>query len=95
MEHLMSSPRINITVPEKLAEFVNRRAELGGFTSPGEFVRHLIREEQNRELAQLNAMIQEGIDSGPSERTPKQIFAAIDKELDDIQKKAKRKRKKS
>lgn len=90
MESLMSGTRLNLTIPEQLADFARRRAKSGGFTSTGDFLRHLLREEHSRELAQLNAMIQDGIDSGPSKRTPKQIFAAIDKELDVMEKTQKR-----
>ena len=86
----MSSTRLNLTIPEQLAEFAHRRVKSGGFTSTGDFLRHLLREEHGREIAQVNALIQEGIDSGPSKRTPKQIFAGIDKELNAMERAATR-----
>ena len=77
----MSGIRLNVTVPEQLADFARERVSSGKFTTQSDYVRHLIREDHRTELRYLNKMIQDGIDSGPSNQTPKQIFNEIKKDI--------------
>ena len=78
----MSGTRMHITVPEQLAEFAQRRVASGNFTTPSDYVRYLIREDREREVAKLNQMIQEGIDSGVSKTPPEKFFAQLAKDID-------------
>jgi len=41
----MSLPRIKLTLPPDLREYVDRRVLLGGFVNAGEYMRHLIRSD--------------------------------------------------
>ena len=91
----MATIRFNVTVPEALAEHAKTRVKSGIFRDKSDYFGHLIREDKERTELVVNQLIQDGIDSGPSKRTPKQIFAAIDKELDGMQKKVSRKKTKS
>jgi len=55
---------LNISLPESLREYVESRVESGGFSTASEYLRDLIRADQQREqkLAQLCQDIQVGID---------------------------------
>jgi Arc/MetJ-type ribon-helix-helix transcriptional regulator len=50
----MSLPRIKLTLPPNLREYVARRMALGGYVNAGEYMRQLIRsdatEQQDRRL---------------------------------------------
>jgi antitoxin ParD1/3/4 len=59
---------INFSVPDDLREFVDERVARVGFSTPSEYMRHLIREDRKRAAQeQLEALLLEGLDSGPSE----------------------------
>ena len=62
---------MNVSMPDELREFVDSRTKLGGFSTPTEYVRHLIREDRKRETERrLEALLLEGLDSGePVEAT--------------------------
>ena len=56
--------------------FVNARVAEGQYSDAGDYVRELVRLDQEyaRKLAELRQAIQEGIDSGVSDRTVEQIW---------------------
>lgn len=61
---------LNVSMPESLREFVDKRTEQGSFGTPTEYVRHLIREDQQREAARrLEAKLLEGLDSELSDES--------------------------
>ena len=41
----MSLPRIKLTLPPDLCEYVDRRVALGGYVNAGEYMRQLIRSD--------------------------------------------------
>ena len=52
---------------DDLRHFVDKRTKAGGFSTPSEYVRHLIREDQSRESDRLlEALLIEGLESGPA-----------------------------
>ncbi len=57
---------MNVSLPEELKNFVDAQAERGGYGSTSEFVRDLIRREQDRQ--RLRALLLAGASSpsGPS-----------------------------
>lgn len=58
---------MNIAIPEQLKSFVQRQVELRGYSSVSEYVRDLIRGDQERQtVATLEAEILKGLESGPS-----------------------------
>lgn len=67
---MMQEP-IQIALPEALKEFVLKQAAEGGFSNPGEYIRELIRADQERRSQErLESLILEGIESGdPREMT--------------------------
>ena len=58
---------MNISLPESLRRFVERRAATG-FGSASEYIRTLLREDQKRSAQEhLEQVLLEGINSGPAE----------------------------
>ena len=58
---------LNVSVPVAMKKYVQERVKTGGYGNTSEYVRELIRGEQKqRAQAELEALILEGINSGPS-----------------------------
>lgn len=58
---------LNVSVPVAMKKYVQERVKTGGYGNTSEYVRDLIRGEQKRRAqAELEALILEGINSGPS-----------------------------
>lgn len=55
---------MNISLPDELKLFVDQQVGSRGYTSSSEYVRELIRREQDRE--KLRGMLLEGLQSGPA-----------------------------
>ncbi len=53
---------MNVSLPEELKKFVEAQVEEHGYVSSSEFLRELIRREQDR--AQLRGLLVEGMESG-------------------------------
>lgn len=64
----MSMTSMNVSLPEELKQFVEAQIK-NGYSTPSEYVRELIREDQKRRAKEkLNMLLLEGLDSG--EGTP-------------------------
>lgn len=63
--------QMNVSIPEKLKAFVESRVAEGDFSSSSDYVRDLVRRDQqhHEQLERLRADIQAGYDSGISERS--------------------------
>lgn len=56
---------MNISMPDDMRRFVKERTKQGGFSTPTEYVRSLIRADRERiDKQRLEAMLLAGIDSG-------------------------------
>ena len=67
-DRILHVSSINFSVPDDLREFVDQRVARAGFSTPSEYMRHLIREDRKRAAQeQLEALLLEGLDSGASE----------------------------
>jgi antitoxin ParD1/3/4 len=68
----MSMTSLNISLPQPLKNFVEERVKEGGFSPPSEYVRELLREDQQRRAEEkLEALLLEGLNSGkPIKITP-------------------------
>ena len=66
----MATVRKSLTITEAQEQWIKLQIENGGFANDSEYMRHLIRmdEERNREYLITKAAIQEGYDSGVSPR---------------------------
>ena len=59
---------LNVSLPDHLARLLAARAVKDGFRDPSQYVEALIRQDLRRESNRaIEAMLQDGIDSGPSE----------------------------
>lgn len=68
---------LNVSLPEAMKDWVEAQAEIGRFGSASDYVRDLIRRDQEKidGLAQLQTLIAEGFDSGVSERSLDDVLA--------------------
>jgi antitoxin ParD1/3/4 len=56
---------MNIALPESMKQFVQERVSAGGYSSVSEYMRELIRaDQQRRREGQIDALLLEGLDSG-------------------------------
>ena len=63
---------LNISLPQTLKDYVEHQVESGGYSTPSEYVRELLRQDQDRRAEQrLEALLLAGLSSGdPIEITP-------------------------
>jgi antitoxin ParD1/3/4 len=58
---------MNISLPEDLKNWVEEQVTRDSYGTASEYIRHLLREEQKRQArAKVDALLLEGIRSGPS-----------------------------
>jgi len=57
---------MNVSIPDQMKAWVEERTRDGSFSNASDYVRHLIRrdQERSRAVAQIQAAIAEGIESG-------------------------------
>ena len=78
----MGTTRKTITVTDQLDAWIKARIASGRFTNDSEYIRHLIRrDEQQEKLAALQSAIHEGLDSGVSDRSVPQIVETAEARL--------------
>ena len=79
----MATTRKTITLSDQQDAWVKVRVASGDYTNDSEYFRDLIRrdQEQNAKFQILKAAIQEGLDSGESERTVPQIMKEVELRL--------------
>ncbi|MCX7545591.1 type II toxin-antitoxin system ParD family antitoxin [Marinicella gelatinilytica] len=75
----MATIRKTITLTNQQGDWIKSRVEDGQFTNESEYVRDLIRRDQQRnsELEALRAELIKGEQSGISSRTPDDIIKAV------------------
>jgi antitoxin ParD1/3/4 len=68
----MSLSSLNISLPQSLKDFVENQVQQHGYSTPSEYVRELLRQDQKRRAEdQIEALLLEGLQSGdPIEITP-------------------------
>jgi len=73
----MGTIRKTITLTEKQDEWVKTQIDNGDYTNDSEYFRDLVRrhQEQAAKLKTLKNAIQEGLDSGVSEKTVGELWA--------------------
>ncbi|HBM60554.1 type II toxin-antitoxin system ParD family antitoxin [Salipiger marinus] len=60
---------MNVSIPDPMKAWVEERARDGSFSNASDYVRHLIRRDQDRAraVAQLQTAISDGIESGEAQ----------------------------
>ena len=76
----MAAIRKTITLTKKQEEWINAQSAHGDFTNDSEYLRDLVRrgQEQNARFQALKAAIQEGINSGVSNKTVNDIMGEVE-----------------
>ncbi len=71
--------RKTISITDEMEAFIRSRVASGDYANDSEYIRDLIRREKARKQAEeeLRAMIQEGLDSGPSDKTVEDIWQEV------------------
>ncbi len=79
----MSTVRKTLTFSDQQDQWIKAQIKDGDFTNESEYIRHLIRQDQERKakLQDLRAAIQEGIDSGVSNRPVSEVMRAVEERL--------------
>lgn len=74
--------KISFSLDADQEAFVNERLAEGQYGNASDYVRNLIRQDQEyaRKLAELRQAIQEGIDSGVCDQTVEEIWAEAEAE---------------
>lgn len=77
----MGMTSLNISLPQELKDYIEQQSH-HGYSTPSEYVRELIREDQKRRAKEkLDALLMEGLQSGPP-------LAADEAFWEDLRKKA-------
>ncbi|MCF6302499.1 MAG: type II toxin-antitoxin system ParD family antitoxin [Devosiaceae bacterium] len=69
---------MNVSLPDPMKEWVNTQTETGRYGNASDYVRDLIRRDQEKhdKIAQLQRLINEGFESGVSNRSMDEILQA-------------------
>lgn len=72
----MATIRKSITFTQQQDQWIKEQIEKGDYTNDSEYLRDLVRRDQAKQqnLEELRAAIQEGLDSGISDKTLEQIW---------------------
>jgi antitoxin ParD1/3/4 len=73
---------MSVSVPERMKDYIDAQIEAGDFTDAGDYLRDLIRRDQNRQLEELRATVDEALAGGISARTFEQRIADGDRLLE-------------
>lgn len=70
-----------VTLPDSLKAFVDQQVAAGGYNSPGEYLRDLIRRDRDRQA--LRGLLLDGLASGPGEVVDDAWFDALRADIRD------------
>jgi antitoxin ParD1/3/4 len=75
---------MNFSLPQKMKEWVEKRAGDGAYANSSDYIRDLIREDEERQQVYEEIMqaAEEGLATGFSERTPQEVLEATLAEID-------------
>jgi antitoxin ParD1/3/4 len=75
---------LNVHMPEDLRQFVDKRTKEGSFSTPTEYVRHLIREDQKRATERrIEDLYLEGVRSGRAKGSLENLFKRLHRMVDE------------
>jgi antitoxin ParD1/3/4 len=76
--------RLTISLPDVMGEYVTSQVSIGQYGNTSEYIRDLIRHDQEKKkmaLAELRALLQEGEDSGVTDYSMDEIKGRARKKL--------------
>ena len=81
----MTMTSMNISLPDGLKDYVKERVAEGEYSTPSDFVRHLIRADmQRRGRQKLERVLLEGLSSGEAEEVTPDYLDALTREAEEI-----------
>ena len=71
--------KLSIRLPDKMKQFVDDQTQEGQFANEGSYIQHLITQgqERQREVARIQAIVDEGIASGENDESMQDILHAL------------------
>ena len=61
----MALASLNISLPQSLKDYVEHQVQEGGYSTPSEYLRDLLRQDQKRRVEEkLEALLLDGLNSG-------------------------------
>ena len=78
---------MNISLPDPMKDWVNAQTETGRYSNASDYVRDLIRQDQERtgKIEQLQRLIDEGLASGITNKSIDQILEVARKQAGGVQ----------
>ena len=75
---------MNVSLPDAMKDWVEGRAETGRYSNSSDYVRDLIRRDQERveQIAHLQRLVDEGLESGVGDRSLDEIRAEARRRAD-------------
>ncbi|MCP3056366.1 type II toxin-antitoxin system ParD family antitoxin [Aurantimonas marianensis] len=75
---------MNVSLPDRMKAWVEAQAEAGRYSNASDYVRDLIRRDQDRagKIAHMQALVTEGLESGISSRSMDEIEAGARRDAD-------------
>lgn len=69
---------MNVSLPASMKEWVEAQAETGRYANASDYIRDLIRRDQERndKIAAMQRFVDEGLSSGICSRSSEELFAA-------------------
>lgn len=66
---------MNVSLPDEMKNWVEERSRSGRYSNASDYIRDLIRRDQDRaqKIARMQALVDEAVSSGESQRTMEQI----------------------
>ncbi len=79
----MKTIRKTVTFTEQQDKWIKQQIESGDFTNDSEYLRHLVRQDQSKNIdfLRLKSEIQKGIDSGVSEKGIQDIMKEVESRM--------------
>lgn len=73
---------MNVSIPDAMKLWVEKQAHSGHYANASDYVRHLIRRDQERmaKIAHVQALVTEGLESGAGRRSMDELKAAARKQ---------------
>jgi antitoxin ParD1/3/4 len=76
---------MNVSLPGPMKQWVEARAKGGRYSNASDYVRDLIRKDQerNESINEIQALVTQGIESGPAQLFDKAVFLTRVKQQND------------
>ncbi|PTT89368.1 type II toxin-antitoxin system ParD family antitoxin [Pelomonas sp. HMWF004] len=75
----MPTETMNIALPDVMRDYVTRRVESGQYGNTSEYVRDLIRRDQQEQgMARLRSLLMDGLASGPADPLTQSFWDEVD-----------------